>query len=294
MESKKVPEAVHRPVRVERESAGKYPPLGRVLKQVSTKYQHDWGKAYWEVAPKDVVDIGGSQFVKLSRAGCNSGFARLCIETEDHKIPRDLRLQQSVAYDRIVMDRNAAQEQHFRDAVVASVPAVFQCSTSSVDVEDKHMLAIQRSKKRELKQHPSVMELTIQEVGEFAERTIRVKRPLNEREWLVVEHDTQVIAHIVALIRRDGFDSDIGAKPSGLPTGIYYTQGYKGVKHPFQYLYMDEHTGKKSRHFATSLEGAIEGRMHGPPPDAEGVEGEAVEGGDDGDDVGMIGDGSEV
>ena len=49
---------------------------------------------------------------------------------------------------------------------------------------------------------------------------------------------------------------------------------------PFQYKYTDEHTGKKSRHFATSLEGAIEGRTHGPPP-----EDEAVEGDDSGDDV---------
>ena len=36
-----------------------------LLKEVVTRYQHDWGKSHWEVTPKDVVDIGGSQFVKL-------------------------------------------------------------------------------------------------------------------------------------------------------------------------------------------------------------------------------------
>ena len=53
---------------------------------------------------------------------------------------------------------------------------------------------------------------------------------------------------------------------------------------PFQYKYTDEHTGKKSRHFATSLKGAIEGRTLGPPPEDDAVESE-----DDGDDD--VGDG---
>ena len=170
-----------------------------LLKEVVTRYQHDWGKSHWEVTPKDVIDIGGSQFVKLPRSGFNTGFARLCFENEDRKIPRDLSLQQSVAYDRIVMDRNALQEQHFRAAVGAKIPAMFlSASSDAADTRNKPILALQRSKRRELKEHPSVMELKIQGVGEFAERTIRVKRPLNEREWLVVEHDTQVIAHIMA------------------------------------------------------------------------------------------------
>ena len=44
-----------------------------------------------------------------------------------------MNLQQSVAYDELVKARNDIQQAHFRDAVAASIPAMFRRSMSNAD-----------------------------------------------------------------------------------------------------------------------------------------------------------------
>ena len=68
---------------------------------------------------------------------------------------------------------------------------------------------------------------------------------------------------IVAFIQDAGWEERL-KRLAELPRGVVRR---KRCKYPYQFVY--KQGGNTSRHFATSLEGAIEGKENGPPQDED-------------------------
>ena len=111
------------------------------------------------------------------------------------------------------------------------------------------------SKLLELKQHPGL--LTIYEPFELT-----LKRPVHEREDLVVPFDADIIGKIIAYLQEEGWELSL-KRPADLPPGIIRRS--TGTD-PFQYVWKNAE-GKRSKHYARTLEGAIQGSVEGPPMD---------------------------
>ena len=82
-------------------------------KQTRVKYKFAWGKTWWEVKPDELQDIGGVSYIRLSKAGLNFGFPRLCFEEKITGIPKELRerekefnMAKSIGYTALTEARN--------------------------------------------------------------------------------------------------------------------------------------------------------------------------------------------
>ena len=89
-------------------------------------------KAFWQPTDEELLDIGGTQYVKIPRAAKGHGFLRLCNalqssgtdESERVLIPDTL--QSSVGYGELVALRNYNQSQDLLESVMKNVPAMFK------------------------------------------------------------------------------------------------------------------------------------------------------------------------
>ena len=227
------------------------------------KLRHTDGKAYWEIRGNDITMIGDRRFVKLP-CKSTSGFHRICADRTAGAVAC-LPLIRSIGYTDLVMRRNKLQSESLVQQQAAKVPSMFRSTF-------KPIARVAVATRKDAKAHPDSMEMIIPSFGEYDELAMMVMRPIAEREDLVVEFNPTVIGRVIAYIRDQGFLD--AADP--LPWRVYKR---KNARHPYQYIYVDR-SGKRSRHFATSLEAAIMGVECGPPPDDEA----AAYGGDDADD----------
>jgi hypothetical protein len=234
------------------------------------KLKHSNGKTFWEIREKDIIKIGDRRYLKLPCKGTH-GFGRLC-EEQMQTQSRCLSLTQSIGYTDLVMRRNKIQSESLVQQQAASVPSMFKSTfkpkTNRVTV----------CKRKDAKAHPEVMEMTIPSFGDYGELTMTVMRPISDREDLVVEFDATAIGRVIAYIQDQGLE----AAKEVLPKGVWKR---KHQKYPYQYSYVDE-AGKRSRHYASSLEAAVTGITCGPPADDEadaagGYDAAAVGDGDD-------------
>ena len=83
-------------------------------------------------------------------------------------------------------------------------------------------------------------------------------------------YEPETIERIIAFIRHHGYDEVSKKWPASIPKGIVVRKVGDRTHHPYQYTY--EHPdGKRSKHFATTLEGAIQGMKEGPPTAGDGA-----------------------
>ena len=222
---------------------------------VVEKLRHVGGKTYWEIKSKEVEVIGGARYVKLPRQGVAHGFARLCLEKGGamQQTDKHWSLVMSRGYAHILEQRNLAQADSLMQAQHAVVPELFK----AVVQRKAEKTRMSRSKLQEMKQHPDV--LTISQPFELT-----LKRPVHERDDLVVSLDVDIISQIIEYIQAEGWENSL-KRPADLPPGIIRRS--KGI-YPFQYVWKNA-DGKRSRHYARTLEGAILGTEQGPPNDSE-------------------------
>ena len=156
-------------------------PLERVVVE---KLRHVGGKAFWEVKSKELETIGGVRYIKLPKVGLNHGFPRLCLERNGvmEKVDKGWSLSTSRGYANIVQQRNLAQADSLLQEQHDAVPDMFK----QVAKETLNKQRLSLTKLRELKQHPDV--LTISDPFQLT-----LKRPVHEREDLVVPFDADVI-----------------------------------------------------------------------------------------------------
>lgn len=257
-------------------------------KCTTIKYKHSWGRTCWEVKPNELMDIGDTQFIKLPRVGLNHGFPRLCYEEPGVGAPKWLRdkddfsLTKSVGYQRLLDSRNVAWAEQLNNEAVNAVPEMFRQSIAQA--ENKHIVKKTAEMKKTVKEHPQIVSVPIPAFGSCAERSVNMKVPVKDSEWLWVESDNGVLEHVMAFIRHAGIDWDMRVRDEQLPQGVH---AIKSRSHPYQYVWKAA-DGKKSRHLASSLEGALVGVQEGPPNNADNAEAEPQHDDlpDGGDDIG--------
>ena len=220
---------------------------------VVEKLRHVGGKAFWEIKGKELETIGGDRYIKLPRQGLQHGFSRLCLERDGvlEKVEKGWSLVTSRGYATILQQRNLAQADSLMQADHDKVPELFKAVVQRSEAKKR----MSRSKLLELKQHPDV--LTIYEPFELT-----LKRPVHEREDLVVPFDADIIGKIIAYLQEEGWELSL-KRPADLPPGIIRRS--TGT-YPFQYVWKNAE-GKRSKHYARTLEGAIQGSVEGPPMD---------------------------
>ena len=221
---------------------------------VVEKLRHVGGKAFWEIKGKELETIGGDRYIKLPRQGLQHGFSRLCLERDGvlEKVEKGWSLVTSRGYATILQQRNLAQADSLMQADHDKVPELFKAVVQRSEAKKR----MSRSKLLELKQHPDV--LTISEPFELT-----LKRPVHEREDLVVPFDADVIGKIIEYFQAEGWELAL-KRPADIPAGIHIRRGK--CNFPYQYVWKNAE-GKRSRHYARSLEGAIVGAVEGPPMD---------------------------
>lgn len=146
---------------------------------------------------------------------------------------------------RFVKERNMVQAMSLLEKQQQDVPALFKV----VALPKGGKVKMTRGQLKELRHHPDELTVTLPEVAEQAAFSLRVKRPLHEREDLVVPSDEDVIDKIVFFLRNEGYEQSQKRARTDLLAGIIRRQS---SKYPYQYIYMNSN-GKTSRHFATSL-----------------------------------------
>ena len=137
------------------------------------------------------------------------------------------------------------------------------CSNGVVSHGEVGKKKCSRQKLKELREHPGVLTITVPETPLRPAFDTTVKRPVNERDDLVVPFDAEVVEGIVAFIQSSGWEECL-KRPAELPRGVVRR---KRCKYPYQYVF--KQGGKISRHFASSLEGAIIGKERGPPGNSD-------------------------
>ena len=227
-------------------------------KIISEKLKHAGGKTFWEVKPSETEDIGGVRYLRLPCQGVQHGFARLCLEEAGvmRAVEKKWSLTTSKGYHQLVQARNAAQVKHLTEELELETPDLFKGVVSHVEVGKKKC---SRQKLKELREHPGVLTITVPETPLRPAFDTTVKRPVNERDDLVVPFDAEVVEGIVAFIQSSGWEECL-KRPAELPRGVVRR---KRCRCPYQYVY--KQGGKTSRHFASSLQGAIIGKESGPP-----------------------------
>ena len=133
------------------------------------------------------------------------------------------------------------------------------CSNGVVSHVEVGKKKCSRQKLKELREHPGVLTITVPETPLRPAFDTTVKRPVNERDDLVVPFDAEVIEGIVAFIQDAGWEERL-KRPAELPRGVVRR---KRCRYPYQYVF--KQGGKTYRHFASSLQGAIIGKESGPP-----------------------------
>ena len=169
-------------------------------------------------------------------------------------------LTTSKGYEHLVQARNAAQVKHLTEELEVETPDLFKGVVSHVEVGKKKC---SRQKLKELREHPGVLTITVPETPLRPAFDTTVKRPVNERDDLVVPFDAEVIEGIVACIKFAGWEACL-KRLAELPRGVVRR---KRCRYAYQYVY--KQGGKTSWHFASSLEGAIGGKGDGPPQDED-------------------------
>ena len=226
-------------------------PLERVVVE---KLRHVGGKAFWEVKSKELETIGGVRYIKLPKMGLNHGFSRLCLERDGvmENVEKGWSFVTWRGDANIVQQRNLVQADSLLQEQHDVVPDMFK----QVAKETLKKQRLSLTKLRELKQHPDV--LTISDPFELT-----LKRPVHEREDLVVPFDADVIGKIIEYFQAEGWELAL-KRPADIPAGIHIRRGK--CNFPYQYVWKNAE-GKRSRHYARSLEGAIVGAVEGPPMD---------------------------
>jgi hypothetical protein len=223
------------------------------------KFQFAGEKAWWEIKSSDTIMIDDVEYVKLPRAGVNIGFTRLVVEgcsSVPDPLPKGFSLTQSRGYRTLVQLRNTAQSNDLLAEHNARIPEMFRASAKKAK-----NVRLTKDRIMELKEHPDVVWIIIPPCGSYTEPTnVAVKRPLHAREDLAVQCEGCVLQHIIEFIRSEGFDETL-QRPKSLPRGIYRKDGHK---YPLQYAYVDSN-GKRCRHFAASMDDAVNGVDNGPP-----------------------------
>ena len=222
------------------------------------KFQFAGEKAWWEIKPADIVMINDVEYLKLPRAGINIGFTRLVVENCEsvaYPLPRGFSLTQSRGYDALLQLRTTAHENDLLKEHNSKVPEMFRTS-----MRKAKQVRLTKELLVELKDHPDVVWITIPPCGSYIEPVIiSVKRPLHPREELSVQCEGAVLQRIIEFIRCEGFDEAL-KRPKSLPRGIYRKVG---GKYPLQYVHVDG-SGKRTRHYAATMDEAILGVERGP------------------------------
>ena len=227
-------------------------------KRAVEKINNVGGKAVWEVKLDELIDIDGSKYVWVPRQNLNNAFTRMCVEV-DGKIPedmsRDFSLTESRGYKHLLELRERAQRADSADQ--ANIPSMFK---------RKSVVSAKRPKRTkdevcDMRLQPKTVAITIPEAGEYAEAQVLVKCSVTSDENLVVPYDLEVIGHVIAFIRREGYDVRL-KRNSALPKGIWAVND--GTKYKFMYSFTSE-AGVISRHKTATLEDAVHGSQHGPP-----------------------------
>ena len=87
-----------------------------LIKTVTPKLAFDGGKAFWSVDQSLIMDIDGSEYVKLTKTGVQGGFTRLVIEncpTLPAELDKKFSLTWSRGYLELAQLRNAEQRKQY-------------------------------------------------------------------------------------------------------------------------------------------------------------------------------------
>ena len=123
-----------------------------------------------------------------------------------------------------------------------------------------------RAQQRERREHPDVLSITVPKIDGQSAFELTVKRPLTEREDLVIPLDMVLVEKVIVYIRNGGFDRSL-KRSADMPPIVHIR---KDCKYKYQYSYTDQNTGKRSKHFASTLGGALRGLVEGPHGDEVG------------------------
>lgn len=162
-------------------------------------------KVRWFVEPGLLVEVEGRTFVKLPRAGIQSGFTRLVFHG-CHDVPRPLpegfSLSASLGYRCLVALRNGKQQEDFAAAALADVPEMFRAAG---EVVCKTKPRVSRTQRKEWRGKPTVITIRIPAYDDKDERPLDVLCPAHPRDDLAIEFSE--LEAVAAYLRSAGFSS---------------------------------------------------------------------------------------
>ena len=196
----------------------------------TTKLQFLGRKAEWQIKRDDLINVEGTEFLKLCRGGTNLGFPRLVFDVDDaSSLPEkaDRKLTASKGYQKLLDLRNHAQSQE----LISNLPSWQRRAAPLQQARPKR--ATRQSLRDQVINRCSIA-ITIPAVGDHAEKTVQVVRPVYSCEDLAVEFTLSNVEHIVAFIRSEGFDTDLlpSKRKPELPKGVYERSGQYLVTFP--------------------------------------------------------------
>ena len=206
-----------------------------LIKTVTPKLAFDGGKAFWSVDQSLIMDIDGSEYVKLTKMGINGGFTRLVIEncpTLPAELDKKFSLTWSRGYLELAQLRNAEQQKQHAAEKNDTAAAVFakKFGAASERPSYKTHVKVPKAQIKSLNESPEALTITIPSFDTFEEMQCRVKKPIaNPREDLVVEFNEVVIERIIRFIRFQGFDQNL-ARAEERSTGVYAPGPYGNLR----------------------------------------------------------------
>lgn len=234
------------------------------------KLQFAGKKKYWELAPCNIVVVGGVEFVKLARGGTNYPFARIVFEDYQSSQMDNMSLTASLGYKQLLELRDNAIKQSAEAENADRIPAMFKRTIP--DMFKRQSPApppkrphIPRSKLNELLKNPDgCVEITLPACGARPPQVTPVLRTVWAGAELAVLLDLDVIEHVIEYIREAGFDESLmRQKRSETPGGI----ARRGDK----YCVVTRVLGKRRMKFFNSIDEAIDARdrQHGDGGDVQ-------------------------
>ena len=123
------------------------------------------------------------------------------------EVEKNWSLTMSKGYLQLVQARNAAQVQHLteesRKEHEDAAPELFKGLAAHIEVSKKKC---SRQQLKELREHPDVLTITVPETLGRPAFDTTVKRPVNERDDLVVPFSAEVVEGIIASIQAAGWE----------------------------------------------------------------------------------------
>ena len=149
-------------------------------------------------------DADGRRFLKLPKKP--TGFARLCLEEDGGAkgAKKNACLNESRGYKELIRLRNAALRLQEAEAAAANIPEMFKGCAQTAKPQ-----RLSKAQIGELKERPEIIPVEVPAVDGHYSFVLNSKRPLTEREDLVVGFDMEAVEKVVKYIRVMGFDAPL-------------------------------------------------------------------------------------